>query len=159
MRTLTGLLVVALLVPALAGAANGEPKKALTKKDQATAHSVVVKRSDLGQGFTAMARDKNQTLPKGARCGPLDVESQEGLAEAEPAGGPHVVGRGVRAVADTDLVQIEQARTGDAEGQSHDRRDDGDRQPPLLAADVALEHDVTPAGGDARVDAVVPDAR
>jgi hypothetical protein len=72
MRTLTGLLVVALLVPALAGAANGEPKKALTKKDQATAHSVVVKRSDLGQGFTAMARDKNQTLPKGARCGPLD---------------------------------------------------------------------------------------
>jgi hypothetical protein len=72
MRTLTGLLVGALLGPALAGAATGEPKKALTKKDQATAHSVVVKRSDLGQGFTAMARDKNQTLPKGARCGPLD---------------------------------------------------------------------------------------
>ena len=72
MRTLTGFLVVALLVPALAGAGNGEPEKALTKKDQATAHSVVVKRSDLGQGFTAMARDKNQTLPKGARCGPLD---------------------------------------------------------------------------------------
>lgn len=72
MRTLTGFLVVALLVPALAGAANGEPNKALTKKDQATARSVVVKRSDLGQGFTAVARDKNEALPKGARCGPLD---------------------------------------------------------------------------------------
>ena len=72
MRTLAVFLVAALLAPAVAGAADGEPRKALTKDDQATARSVVVKRGDLGQGFTAVARDKNEGLPKGARCGPLD---------------------------------------------------------------------------------------
>jgi hypothetical protein len=72
MRTVVAVLVLALLVPGLAGAANGEPKKALTKKDQATAQTVVVKRGDLGQGFTAVARNKDDGVPKGARCGPLD---------------------------------------------------------------------------------------
>jgi hypothetical protein len=72
MRRIAVVLVLALLVPAVAAAADGQPKKALTKKDQASATSVVVKRSDLGQGFTAVARDKDESLPKGARCGPLD---------------------------------------------------------------------------------------
>jgi hypothetical protein len=72
MRTLAVFLLAGLLAPAVAGAADGEPRKALTKQDQATARSVVVKRGDLGQGFTAVARDKNDGLPKGARCGPLD---------------------------------------------------------------------------------------
>ncbi|HEX3290243.1 MAG TPA: hypothetical protein VHR46_02535 [Gaiella sp.] len=72
MRTLVALLVFAFLVPGIAAAANGEPKKALTKEGQATAHAVVVKRGDLGQGFTAVAREKDDGVPKGARCGPLD---------------------------------------------------------------------------------------
>lgn len=72
MRALAVFLVAALLAPAVAGAADGEPKKALTKKDQAAARSVVIKRGDLGQGFTAVARKKDEGLPKGARCGPLD---------------------------------------------------------------------------------------
>ena len=72
MRTFVVFLVAALLAPALAGAADGEPRKALTKKDQATARSVVVKRGDLGQGFATIARDKDEGVPKGARCGPLD---------------------------------------------------------------------------------------
>jgi hypothetical protein len=72
MRKVALLSLVALLVPAVATAANGEPRKALTKTDQATAHAVVVKRSDLGQGFAAVAREKDEGVPKGARCGPLD---------------------------------------------------------------------------------------
>ena len=72
MRTLVALLVFAFLVPGIAAAANGEPKKVLTKEGQATAHAVVVKRGDLGQGFTAVAREKDDGVPKGARCGPLD---------------------------------------------------------------------------------------
>ena len=73
MRALVAFLLTAtLLAPAVAGAANGEPKKALTKEDQAAARSVVIKRADLGQGFTTVARRKDEGVPKGARCGPLD---------------------------------------------------------------------------------------
>jgi hypothetical protein len=72
MRALVVFLVLGLLVPAVGAAADGQPRKALTKKDQAAATSVVVKRGDLGQGFTAVARAKDESLPKGARCGPLD---------------------------------------------------------------------------------------
>jgi len=75
MRTLVVFLVtgvIALVVPSVCLAANGQPKKALTKKDQATATSVVVKQSDLGQAFIPVARDKDESLPKGARCGALD---------------------------------------------------------------------------------------
>ena len=75
MRTLVVFVVIgmiALLVPAVGVAANGQPKKALTKRDQASATSIVIKRSDLGQGFTAVARNKDESLPKGARCGALD---------------------------------------------------------------------------------------
>jgi hypothetical protein len=72
MRALVVLVALGLLVPAVGVAADGQPKKALTKKDQARATSIVIKRSDLGQGFTAVARDKDTSLPKGARCGALD---------------------------------------------------------------------------------------
>ncbi len=73
MRALLLALVVAVLVaPLSALAADGQPKKALTKAGQATARSVVLKRGDLGAGFTSVARDKDPPLPKGARCGALD---------------------------------------------------------------------------------------
>jgi hypothetical protein len=75
MRTLVVFVVIGMiapLVPAVGVAANGQPKKALTKKDQASATSIVIRRSDLGQGFTAVARSKDESLPKGARCGALD---------------------------------------------------------------------------------------
>ncbi len=75
MRTLVVFVVIgmiALLVPAVGVAANGQPKKALTKRDQASATSIVIKRSDLGQGFTAVSRSNDESVPKGARCGALD---------------------------------------------------------------------------------------
>lgn len=69
---LLALLTVALAAPGAALAADGQPKKALTKAGQTTARSVVLKRGDLGTGFASIARDKDQHLPKGARCGALD---------------------------------------------------------------------------------------
>ena len=72
MRTLVVLVALALASPALA--ANGEPQKALTKKDQAAATSIVLKRGDLGAGFTATPRPKDEPLPKGARCDGLDED-------------------------------------------------------------------------------------
>jgi hypothetical protein len=71
-RLLPALVVVSLVAPIAAHAGNGQPKKALTKEGQATAHAVVLKRGDLGTGFTSVARSKDKGLPKGARCGPLD---------------------------------------------------------------------------------------
>jgi hypothetical protein len=64
--------VTALVLVGTASAADGEPRHALTKKDQATARSIVLKRSDLGAGFVAQKRTDDEGLPKGARCGPLD---------------------------------------------------------------------------------------
>jgi hypothetical protein len=67
------VLTAALVAPAAALAGDGQPKKALTKAGQAMARSVVIKRGDLGTGFTSIARKKDdRNLPKGARCGPLD---------------------------------------------------------------------------------------
>jgi hypothetical protein len=66
------VLIAALAAPAVTLAADGQPRKALTKAGLATARSVVLKRGDLGTGFTAVARGKDQHLPKGARCGALD---------------------------------------------------------------------------------------
>lgn len=66
------VLIGALVAPTAALAADGQPKRALTKTGQATARSVVLKRGDLGSGFTSVTRSKDQHLPKGARCGPLD---------------------------------------------------------------------------------------
>jgi len=61
-----------LVAPLAARAADGQPRKALTSEGQATARAVLVKRGDLGAGFTVVARPKDRHLPKGARCGPLD---------------------------------------------------------------------------------------
>lgn len=73
MRALVVTLAVAVLVaPLVASAADGEPRKALTKQGQAIARSVLLRRADLGSGFAPVPRQKNQHLPKGARCGPLD---------------------------------------------------------------------------------------
>lgn len=64
--------VAVLVVPLAARAADGEPRKALTSEGQAIARSVLLKREDLGAGFSVVPRPKDQHLPKGARCGPLD---------------------------------------------------------------------------------------
>ncbi|HET7515461.1 MAG TPA: hypothetical protein VFJ60_11725 [Gaiella sp.] len=75
MRALLLLAVTAAFVAPAAALAgdDGQPKKALTKAGQATARSVVLKRGDLGTGFTSIARKKDdRNLPKGVRCGPLD---------------------------------------------------------------------------------------
>lgn len=72
-RALVLTLAVAVLVaPLAASAADGEPRKALTKEGQATARSVLLRRGDLGRGWATLARQEDQRLPKGARCGPLD---------------------------------------------------------------------------------------
>jgi hypothetical protein len=67
------VLTAALVAPAVALAGDGQPKKALTEAGQTTARSVILKRGDLGTGFTSIARKKDdRDLPKGARCGALD---------------------------------------------------------------------------------------
>ena len=66
------VVLMALIAAAPAVAADGDPKKALTTKDQAAARAIVLKRSDLGQGFTATKRPADEPLPKGARCDALD---------------------------------------------------------------------------------------
>jgi hypothetical protein len=79
------LLVVlaSLVLVGGATAANGEPKKVLTKKDQATATSVLLKRADLGAGFVARKRPDDDGIPKGARCGPLDESDLTVSGDAE----------------------------------------------------------------------------
>ena len=62
----------ALLLAAPAMAADGEPRQVLTDKDQKVARSIVLKRADLGAGFTAQKRPADDPLPKGARCDALD---------------------------------------------------------------------------------------
>lgn len=69
---LLAILAAALVAPSAATAADGLPRKALTKSGQATARSVVLERGDLGASFTPVARDRDQHLPKGARCKALD---------------------------------------------------------------------------------------
>lgn len=66
------VLCAALALAATASAADGEPRKALTKKDQATARSIVLTRADLGAGFRATPREPDEGLPAGARCEALD---------------------------------------------------------------------------------------
>ena len=75
MRYLVCLLALVAALPAVvadAMAADGEPKKALTKSGQSAARSIVLKRADLGAGFTATMRPDDEPLPKGARCDALD---------------------------------------------------------------------------------------
>ena len=71
MRALVIAIAILALVASAATAADGQPRKSLTKAGQKTARSVVLKRVDLGSGFTAKPRGDDR-LPKGARCGALD---------------------------------------------------------------------------------------
>ena len=71
MRALVIAIAILTLVASAATAADGQPRKSLTKGGQKTARSIVLKRADLGSGFTAKPRGGDR-LPKGARCGALD---------------------------------------------------------------------------------------
>lgn len=77
------VLLTALVLAGAAAAADGEPRKALTKKDQATARSIVLKRTDLGPGFTATKRVDDEALPEGARCDELDESDLTVSGDAE----------------------------------------------------------------------------
>jgi hypothetical protein len=52
-------------------AADGEPKRAITKADEAAARSIVLRRADLGAGFVPRPAGPDD-LPPGVRCGALD---------------------------------------------------------------------------------------
>jgi hypothetical protein len=75
-------VLVALAVTPVAWGADGEPKKALTSKGNATARSVVLKRGDLSTAFTLHARP-DEDLPKGVRCGALDESDLTITGEAQ----------------------------------------------------------------------------
>ena len=75
-------VLVALAVTPVAWGADGEPKKALTSKGNATARSVVLKRGDLSTAFTLRARPDDD-LPKGVRCGALDESDLTITGEAQ----------------------------------------------------------------------------
>lgn len=72
MRALVMAIAIFALVASVATAADGQPRKSLTKEGQKAARSVVLKRADLGSGFTPKPRGDDDRLPKGARCGALD---------------------------------------------------------------------------------------
>jgi hypothetical protein len=75
-------VVLVLAVAQAAVAANGEPRKALTAKGNATARSIVLKRGDLSPGFTARKRPDDD-LPAGVRCGALDESDLTISGEAQ----------------------------------------------------------------------------
>ncbi len=75
-------VLVALAVTPVAWGADGEPKKALTSKGNATARSVVLKRADLSTAFTLHTRP-DEDLPKGVRCGALDESDLTITGEAQ----------------------------------------------------------------------------
>ena len=75
-------VLVALAVTPVAWGADGEPKKALTSKGNATARSVVLKRGDLSSAFTMRTRPDDD-LPKGVRCGALDESDLTITGEAQ----------------------------------------------------------------------------
>ncbi len=75
-------VLVALAVTPVAWGADGEPKKALTSKGNATARSIVLKRGDLSTAFTRRTRP-DEDLPKGVRCGALDESDLTITGEAQ----------------------------------------------------------------------------
>ena len=75
-------VLVALAVTPVAWGADGEPKKALTSKGNATARSIVLKRGDLSTAFTLRTRP-DEDLPKGVRCGALDESDLTITGEAQ----------------------------------------------------------------------------
>ena len=81
MRSVISVLV-ALAVTPVAWGADGEPKKALTSKGNATARSIVLKRGDVSPAFTVRTRP-DEDLPKGVRCGALDESDLTITGEAQ----------------------------------------------------------------------------
>jgi hypothetical protein len=79
-RSILTVLVALALVP-VAWGADGEPKKALTKKGNALAKSIVLKRADLSPAFTS-SKPPDDELPKGVRCGALDESDLTVTGEA-----------------------------------------------------------------------------
>ena len=75
-------VLIALAVTPVAWGADGEPKKALTSKGNATARSIVLKRGDLSTAFTLRTRP-DEDLPKGVRCGALDESDLTITGEAQ----------------------------------------------------------------------------
>jgi hypothetical protein len=72
----------ALVVSASAGATQGDPKRAITKADQAKARSIVIRLGDLGTGFASRPNGPD-TLPPGVRCGPLSEADLTVTGDAE----------------------------------------------------------------------------
>lgn len=70
-RIVTTVVVLVLATCGAASAADGEPRKVLTKQGQATAASIVLKRGDLTPAFAARP-SPDESLPKGVRCDALD---------------------------------------------------------------------------------------
>lgn len=72
LRLLVGIVAAgaALVLVAGASGSQGDPKRAITKADQAKARSVVLRAADLGKGFVARPSGPDE-LPPGVRCGPL----------------------------------------------------------------------------------------
>ncbi len=77
-----GLLVGALTVAGIAGAGQGDPRRAITKADQAKARTVVLRLADLGAGFVARPNGPDE-LPPGVRCGPLSESDLTITGDAE----------------------------------------------------------------------------
>lgn len=75
-------VLVVLVVTPVAWGADGEPKKALTSKGNATARSIVLKRGDLSTAFTLRTRP-DEDLPNGVRCGDLDESDLTITGEAQ----------------------------------------------------------------------------
>jgi hypothetical protein len=81
-RAFVAIVLLALGVAGAAAAADGEPRKALTKKGQATAQSIVLKRGDLTTAFSARPRSDDK-LPAGVRCDALDESDLTVTGDAE----------------------------------------------------------------------------
>jgi hypothetical protein len=64
-RLLGAVLVLCIAVPAVALAADTDPKKKITAADQAKARAIVLKRSDLGDGWkkTPLSPESDRTCP------------------------------------------------------------------------------------------------
>jgi hypothetical protein len=77
--TFAAVLLVALAGAAAALAGRGDPKKAITKVDQARAKAMLVRRSDLAPGFKASPQGKDSN----AYCAALDESDLTVTGDAE----------------------------------------------------------------------------
>jgi hypothetical protein len=82
LSTFAAVLVLGLLLAGVADAGSGDPRRAITKADQAKARSVVLRLADLGAGFVARSNGPDG-LPPGVRCGPLSESDLTITGDAE----------------------------------------------------------------------------